>query len=106
LNSITILPLFPKLKPPSDDIQLAAGVMQTCAADAGAAIHAMKNLFEKEVTEAVILIDANNAFNTINCQAALHNINILCPSFSTILQYIYGLPIRLFIAGEGELLST
>jgi len=90
-------------------IQLAAGALQTCAGqDAGAevAIHAMKNLFEKEDTEAVILVDADNAFNKINRQAALHNINILCPSFSTILRNTYGLPIRLFITGEGELLST
>ena len=37
-----------------------------------------------EDTEAVLLVDADNAFNRIKCQAALHNINILCPSFSTI----------------------
>ena len=66
----------------------------------------MKNLFEKEDTEAVLLVDADNAFNRINCQAALHNINILCPSFSTILQNTYGAPIRLFITDEGELSTT
>jgi len=89
-----------------NDIQLAAGALQTCAGqDAGAeaAIHAMKNLFEKEDTEAVLLVDADNAFNRINCPAALHNI---CPSFSIILRNTYGAPIRLFITGEGELSST
>ena len=35
--------------------------------------------------EAVLLIDANNAFNSLNREAALHNIQILCPSFATIL---------------------
>jgi len=60
-----------------NDIQLAAGALQTCAGqDAGAeaAIHAMRNLFEKENTEAVLLVDADNAFNRINRQAALHSI--------------------------------
>jgi len=32
--------------------------------------------------------------------------NILCPSFSTIVQNTYGAPIRLFITGEEELSST
>ena len=36
----------------------------------------------------------------------IHNINILCPSFSTIVQNTYGAPIRLFITGEEELSST
>ena len=42
----------------------------------------------------------------LNHQAALHNISILCPSFSTILKNTYGVPIRLFITGEGEISST
>ena len=54
----------------------------------------------------VLLVDANDAFDRINRQAALHNINIICPSFSTILHNTYGMPIRLFITGEGELSST
>ena len=41
-----------------------------------------------------------------NCQCALHNISILCPSFATILKNTYGVPIRLFITGEGEIAST
>jgi len=75
-----------------NDIQLAAGAVQTCAGQntgAEAAAHAMKSLFEKEGTEAVLLVDADNAFNRINCQAALHNINILCPSFSFITQHLW-----------------
>ena len=42
----------------------------------------------------------------VNFQDALHNISVLCPSFSTILKYTYDAPIRLFITGEGELAST
>ena len=90
------------------DTQLAAGALQTCAGhDAGseAAIHAMKSIFDDEDTHAALLVDATNAFNLINHQAALHNISVLCPSFSTILNNTYGAPIRLF-TGEGELSST
>jgi len=51
-----------------NEIQLAAGALQTCAEqDAGseAAIHAMRNLFEKENTEAIILVDADNALTEL-----------------------------------------
>ena len=51
-------------------------------------------------------VDATNAFNLVNWQAALHNISVLCPSFSTILKNTYGAPITLFITGEGELASS
>ena len=87
----------------SNDIQLAAGALQTCAGhnpDLEAAIHAMKSIFNDDDTQAALLVDA---FNLVNCQAALHNISVLCPSFSTILNNTYGAPIRLFITGEGKL---
>ena len=76
--------------------------------DAGseAAIYAMRVIFEDNNTHAALLVDATNAFNLVNHQAVLHNISLLCPSFSTILKNMYGAPIRLFITGEGELAST
>ena len=80
------------------DIQLAAGALQTCAGhDAGAeaAIHAMRDIYARENTDAVLLVDASNAFNQVNCQSALHNISILCPSFATILQNTYGVHLSL-----------
>ena len=91
------------------DVQLAAGALQTCAGHevgSEAAVHAMKRINDDVATEAAILVDATNAFNTINRQAALHNIAILCPSISTILNNTYGSPVRLFITGEGEISST
>ena len=91
------------------DIQLAAGALQICAGhDTGAeaAIHAMREIFTHENTDAVLLVDASNASNQVNRQSALHNISILCPSFATILKNTYGVPIRLFITGEGEITST
>ena len=58
-----------------DDIQLAAGALQTCAGhDEGskAAIRAMKSIFDDDDTHAALLVDATIAFNLVNRQAALH----------------------------------
>ena len=91
------------------DIQQAAGPLQTATGLQGgaeAAIHSMKLIFENEGTDGVILVDASNAFNSLNRNAALHNIRILCPQFSTILINTYRLPVRMFIQGGGEILSV
>ena len=45
----------------------------------------MQETFANEQTNAVILIDAKNAFNSLNRNVALHNIQIACPPFSTIM---------------------
>ena len=87
------------------DIQLAAGALQTCASHDAGGEAAMREIFAHENTDAVLLVDASNAFNQVNRQSALHNISILCPSFATILN-TYGVPIRLFITGEEEIAST
>ena len=53
----------------SDDIQEAGGSLQVSTglkAGAEAAIHSMKEIFEKDGTEGVILVDAENAFNKLN----------------------------------------
>ena len=42
----------------------------------------------------------SNAFNSLNRQAALHNIQHLCPSFSTILINTYRTDVNLYIGGE------
>ena len=92
-----------------DDIVSAAGPLQTCAGHAAgseAAVHAMREMFGDNECEAALLVDASNAFNRINRQAALHNISMLCSSFSLILQNTYGAPVRLFVVGEGEIPST
>ena len=68
----------------SDDVQAAAGPLQTCAGhEAGyeAAVHTMREIFTLEGMEAIILVDASNAFNAINRQAA--NVKVTCPAIST-----------------------
>ena len=90
------------------DIQESAGPLQTSTGLKGgaeAAIHAMKEIFDDDDTDAVILVDASNAFNALNRKVALHNIQIICPPFSTILINTYRAPSKLFITGGKHLLS-
>ena len=86
-------------------IQSAAGPLQASTGlkgDAEAAIHTMKDLFESDETDAVILVDASNAFNSLNRAVALHNIQYTCPEFSIILINIYREPSRLIVLGNGK----
>ena len=53
----------------SNDIQEAAGPLQVCAGHLSgceAAVHAMHQVYQSSSTEAVILVDACNAFNSLN----------------------------------------
>ena len=96
------------LKVVGDDVKLAAGTLQTCAGhEAGceAAIHAMKEIESMNQTEAMLLVDATNACNTLNRKAALHNIGVICPAISTVLNNTYSKPARLFVTGGDEILS-
>ena len=75
-----------------DDITTAAGPLQTCTgmkAGIEAAIHAMREVFEGEESEAVLLVDAENAFNNVNRATALENIRELCPPFYQYLKNTY-----------------
>ena len=46
-----------------------------------------------------------NAFNSVNRLAALHNIQVLCPPFSCVLINSYRDPVRMVISGGGEIMS-
>ena len=87
----------------SDNIQDAAGPLQVCAghfSGCEAAVHAMRQVFEAPDTEAILLVDASNAFNSLNRQTALMNIHHLCPALSKVLINTYQEDIQLFIDGE------
>ena len=91
-----------------EDIQLAAGPLQTATglqSGAEAAIHSMRSMFEDDRTDAVILVDARNAFNSLNRQAALHNIRVIFPQIATILVNTYRRPARLIILGASDIYS-
>ena len=71
-----------------------------------AAVHAMREIFKNPESEAVLLVDATNAFNSLNRLAALHNITVSCPPLAQILVNTYRAPIRMIIPGNGEIAST
>ena len=90
------------------DLMESAGPLQAAGGSKGgaeAAIHAMRTIFEDESTDAVILVDASNAFNSLNRQVALHNVQRTCPSFATILINTYRKCSRLAVSGGAEIRS-
>jgi hypothetical protein len=90
-----------------DDILEACGVTQLSGgqpAGIEAIIHAMRELFSSMATDGILLIDAKNAFNTLNRLTALLNIRFICPPISMILINFYRCPARLF-CGKAELSS-
>ena len=87
------------------DVLKAAGPLQACSGQRSgseAAIHAMRHVYEDPETEAVLLIDATNAFNCMNRAVALHNIDYVCPPMSQYLKNTYSQPVDLFIRGGEE----
>ena len=87
----------------SEDIEQVASTCQLCAGQQGgceAAVHAMRNFLENDDTEGLLFVDATNAFNTLNREAALRNIQVLCPSLANVVLNTYRLPPNLYINGE------
>ena len=60
----------------------------------------MHQVFESSETEAIILVDATNAFNSLNQQTALRNIQHLCPPLSKVLINTYWEDVQLYIDCE------
>ena len=86
-----------------DDIQNVAGPYQLCAgqvAGVEAVVHRVRSAFLQEDTDAILLADASNTFNSLNRAVALHNIQQICPSFAPILINTYRSAAGLFIAGD------
>ena len=89
----------------SNDIQEAASPLQVqiCAGHLSgceAAVHAMHQVYQTSSTEAVILVDACNAFNSLNRETALRSILHLCPPLAKILVNTYRDDVQLFIDGD------
>ena len=91
-----------------EDIKKAAECLQLCASQetgCEAVIHAMHKFFESTETDAILIADGENAFNSINRKALLHNIKYPCPAIATFLYNCYAISARLFIIGGKELRS-
>ena len=81
------------------DVLKATGALQLCAGQdawSEAAIHTVYEMFSKESTEAVLMVDASNP-NKLG--GILHNTKILCPLISTYLNNCYSSPAGLYIQG-------
>ena len=91
------------------DVIDASGLPSVCVGHKNgseAAIHAMHSIFDADETDAVLLIDASNAFNPLNRAKALHNIRVLCLTLATYVINTFGQPARLFLTGDEELISA
>ena len=87
----------------SKDVQNAAGSLQLSAGQVAGnetAVHAMRELFRDQDSEGVLLVDAKNAFNSLNRKAALWNIKVLCPSLAPVVINTYREDVELFVGGE------
>ena len=71
-----------------------------------AAVHALSSIFSEDDSDAILLVDADNAFNRINRNVILHNIRIICPIIATYVINSYSREARLFISGGEEITST
>ena len=90
-----------------DDIITSVGPLQVYAGQESGcevAVHAMHKMYKEEHTEAVLLVDAANAFNSVNRKVFLRN--VVCPSISILIQNSYTLPSRLFIIGGTRIKSS
>ena len=89
------------------EIVTSVGSLQVCAGqEAGceSIIHAMQAIYEDETCEAVLLVDASNAFNSINRNVFLH-VSIICPAIAIYAKNCYSLHSRHFIIGGYEIRS-
>ncbi len=84
-------------------VKSAAGPLQLCAghqAGCEAAVHAIRQLFHHDDTDGILLVDATNAFNSLNRAAALRNIMRLCPIVAPVIINTYRCQTELFAMGK------
>ena len=80
-------------------LQLRAAKCAVCEA----AVHAIREIFADEGTKDIMLVDASNAFNSLNRCEVLLNMFRLCPPLATILTNTYQSASYLFIDGSSLL---
>ena len=84
-------------------IQEVAGSLQLCSGQHGgceAAARAIRTMFAAEETDGVLLVDATNAFNSLNRSVALPNTQRLCPTIAPTLINTYRGQAELFVMGK------
>ncbi len=71
-----------------------------------AAIHAVRKIFNDDSTKAILLVDAENAFNSLNRNTALWNLQYICPELFTYILNTYRLEADLFITNSDDIISS
>ena len=79
------------------DVLKATGFLQLCARQDAAVKRLFMPFMKCSIKKAEVIVDASNAFNTINPEALLHNTKILCPSISTYIKGCYSSRTDLYI---------
>ena len=77
-------------------LQLCTGHISGCEAWA----HSMRCLYNDTNTEAILMTDATNAFNSLNRAMALRNIQVMCPPVAPFLVNTYQCDVSLYVDGE------
>jgi len=90
------------------DVRIATAPIQVCVGVPSAcevSVALLQHRFADPDCDGVLLVDASNAFNAMNRQAALNNIPIVCPAAGQIFRNTYQENISLFVAGGYSLSS-
>ena len=85
-----------------NDLKLLGKNLQLCLGQKCGiqhAIHRLRKQFETPETQGILLIDAKNAFNSLNRDLESRNIEKLCPSIITAIRNSYKTLTSLFING-------
>jgi len=82
--------------------QLCVGVPSACEV----AVSALTSMFSDPAVEGILLVDATNAFNSINRAACLHNIPRICPAAGRVFMNTYSSEVSLYIDGGRRIMST
>ena len=61
------------------------------------AIHTLREAYLNNENQAILLIDAENAFNSLNRELALRNVENLCPSLLNAIKNSYSTPSKLYV---------
>ena len=81
---------------PQGTLQLCAGQSVGCEA----VVLTLHNMFAETNCEGIIMVDASNAFNSLNRAVTLCNIPRLCPVLSPIIINTYRCQAELFVMGR------
>ncbi len=97
------------VKTVNKDVVEATTPIQICSgipSGVEAAVYAVRAIYDNPSTECVLLVDAANAFNSMNRNVALKNIQVTCPQFSTFMINTYRAPAQLHVCNSDKTLYS